>query len=511
MYFPHTIEPYEHQATELNEHWDDEWRALFWEQGLGKMKSGYDWFLTQWQAGNIDTAIILAPNGVHRDWIEEGFKDPNPDNPYDQPLCPPEWWDQIERAFYHGGKAGTKWHQQKMRDLYASKKFVILSISYDSAKTKPNKGSGWVGGKKFLEAFLKGRKCAFIADEASVLQSPTSGITKAVVGYGGRGGLAKHAVMRRIMEGTPVDEGPFNVYPQMQFLAQDFWKDQGFASYGAFKTYFGIWREMETENGRKFQTCVAYQNLEELRDILRPFGSRLLKKDCLDLPEKVYQHIRFEMSPEQWKMYHQLEEELYAYVKAKGGDVETLLTAELPIVNVLRLYQISCGYVPFLEDENGEPVERVHEFKENPRLENAVSFLKKRTGKTIVWCRFRRDIDLLCDSLGSNAVRYDGQTGEDQRAANKQAWLKGDPQFLIPQIQAMARGHTLNIAEDVLYYSNDARLRLRRQSEDRAHRGIMKHTVLFSDMLASDTVDEKRIRSLRKKLKTASTIMGDDQ
>ncbi|AAT69464.1 helicase [Alphaproteobacteria phage PhiJL001] len=511
-HYPHTMPPFNHQEEELDQHWDKPWRAIFWEQGTGKMKAGYDFALTQWQAGIIDTLIVLAPNGVHRDWVEEGFKKGDPNNPFNQPLVPPEWHDQIDAAWYHGGKAGNKSHQKKMRDLFYSKKFVVLTMSYDSAKTKKNKASGWIGGKLFLEKMLRERRCAFILDEASCIQSPTSQITKTLVGRGGKGGIARHAVSRRIMEGTPVDEGPFNVYPQMQFLDQEFWKDRGFASWASFKTYFGVWREgFNGVTNKSFQQCVGYQNLDELKRILKPHSSRVLKKDALDLPDKLYQHVRFEMSPEQWKMYEQIREELMAMVRADGSDIETLLTAELPIVNVLRLYQITAGYLPFQEDVNGEPVERVHTFKENPRLETALAELRRQTDKTVVWCRFTRDIDLLTAALGKFAVRFDGSISEDERAQNKQEWLKGDAQYLVPQIQAMARGHTLNIAPYVLYYTNDARLRLRRQSEDRTHRGKMNFSVLYGDMLASDTVDEKRVKSLRKKLAVAETIMGDNE
>lgn len=512
MHYPHTIKPYEHQLTEQADHWDKPWRALFWEQGLGKMKAGYDWALTLWQAGKIDTFIIIAPNGVHRDWITEGFKEPNPDNEYDQPLVPPMWWDQIDAEFYDSDKAHAKYHQQKMRDLYFSKKMVVLSMPESAVKTTRNKGSGWMGGKLFLEKMLRERKCAFILDEAAVIQNPGSKITQTLVGFGGRGGLAKHAVARRVLEGTPVDEGPFNVYPQMQFLHQDFWKERGFANYKSFTSYFGIFRELDVGRARPIPQLVAYQNLEELKKLIMPHSSRLLKKDVLDLPPKIFSQLRFEMSPEQWRAYDQIKEELMIEAKEFGSDYEALITAELPIVNVLRLYQVTAGYVPFLEDsESGEPIERVLEFKENPRLENALQFLRTRSNKTVVWCRFRRDIDLLCAALGKNAVRYDGSLGQEERAANKEAWLKGDPQYLIPQTQAMARGHTLNIAPDVMYYTNDSRLRLRRQSEDRTHRGIMDFSVTYTDMMATGTVDEKRVRMLRKKLAIAEKIMGDDE
>ena len=36
------------------------------------------------------------------------------------------------------------------------------------------------------------------------------------------------------------------------------------------------------------QIVVGYQNLGELSDKLKPFSHRVLKDDCLDLPEKTY-------------------------------------------------------------------------------------------------------------------------------------------------------------------------------------------------------------------------------
>lgn len=514
MNYPHTFPPYEHQRKEQEEYWDVPWRAWFWEQGLGKMKAGWDWALTLWQAGKINTFVVLAPQGVHRDWIEEGFKEPNPDNIYDQPLVPPMWHDKIVAKWYHGGKAGNKGHQKEMRDLFHTEegKLAVLAMTYDSVKTERNKASGWIGGKLFATKMLKERgPAAMCLDESSYIQTPSAKVTKTMNGWGRRGGLAQFAEYRRIAEGTPVDEGPFNAYSQMQFLDRDFWDERGFSSFSSYKAHFGLFQQRELANGRKFNQLLEYRNLNELRTMIAPHMSRLEKDDVLDLPPKIHVPLRFDLSPEQWRMYKQLQEELMVMAKATGQDVESLITAELPIVNILKLYQITAGYLPFEEDEDGEPVRKVVEFKENPRLETATQWLQKKSGKVLIWCRFRRDIDLLCAALGKRAVRYDGTCDEDERAHNKQEWLKGDAQYLIPQIQAMARGHTLNITEDVMYYTNDSRLRLRRQSEDRTHRGKMKHTCTYTDMMATDTVDEKRVKDLRRKLTIAKEIIGDKQ
>jgi hypothetical protein len=38
--------------------------------------------------------------------------------------------------------------------------------------------------------------------------------------------------------------------------------------------------------GRRVQIVGSYQRLDELADILNKFSYRVLKEDCLDLPEK---------------------------------------------------------------------------------------------------------------------------------------------------------------------------------------------------------------------------------
>ena len=49
----------------------------------------------------------------------------------------------------------------------------------------------------------------------------------------------------------------------------------------------------------------------------------------------------------------------------------------------------------------------------------------------------------------------------------------------------------------------------RLQSEDRAHRIGQDNPVLYIDLVAEDSVDEKVVESLRNKFNVASQITGD--
>ena len=62
----------------------------------------------------------------------------------------------------------------------------------------------------------------------------------------------------------------------------------------------------------------------------------------------------------------------------------------------------------------------------------------------------------------------------------------------------------------MIYYSNGYDLEKRMQSEDRAHRIGQKKTVTYVDIIAQDTVDEKIVKALRKKINIASEVMGEE-
>jgi SNF2 family DNA or RNA helicase len=205
------------------------------------------------------------------------------------------------------------------------------------------------------------------------------------------------------------------------------------------------------------------------------------------------------MSPAQKAAYKELDEELMIEV---GGGV---ITAELPIVKLLRLQQIACNYVPVGEDEP------VHMFSaKNPRLTVMEDIRDQTFQPTIVWARFTHDVDQLMDLLGKDAVRYDGSVDDDTAERNKLAFQAGDAQWFVGTAQKGGPGLTLTQAKNMVYYSNSFRLIDRLQSEDRCHRaGMDEHPVNYIDIVANDTVDNHIVNNLRNKRDVAVEIQGD--
>jgi SNF2 family DNA or RNA helicase len=248
---------------------------------------------------------------------------------------------------------------------------------------------------------------------------------------------------------------------------------------------------------------VGYRRLDELQRIIDPVSSRVLKTDVFDLPPKLYSKRYFEMNPEQRRVYEAIRDECLAFLEDGG-----LVTAPLPITQLLRARQILSGYVP-PDDPEDEPVRMLG--KKNPRLELQLEECARTPHKGIIWCNFRLDADLLCSRLGRAAVRYDGAVSDDQKAANKHAF-KTDPkvQWLVANQRAMSRGHTLTEAHVHYFYNNSFSYMDRIQAEDRSHRAGLTHPVLYVD-LVGDAVDAGIIDALRKKMRTSNRITGDEE
>ena len=70
MYNEYKTQPFGYQLEDLHKTREEFNFALFYEQGLGKTKMSIDTAAHLFRLGWIDFVMIVAPNDVHRNWIE---------------------------------------------------------------------------------------------------------------------------------------------------------------------------------------------------------------------------------------------------------------------------------------------------------------------------------------------------------------------------------------------------------------------------------------------------------
>lgn len=485
MEYQFKTKPFRHQLEAFNETKDIKSYALFWEQGCGKTKISIDQACYLYQEGKIDSVVVIAPNGVHENWMRDELPVHTPD----------AIRENIIPLLWKSSDATTKRSKEYANSVMHSNKFCWLFMSYDAVNT--------ASGSVFLRDFMKKKTSLMILDESHYIKNPSAMRTVNLVK------LAPLSKYRRILSGTPVAQGPFDLYSQLVFIENDIWKNQGIRNYTVFTKTFGLWLsrwEVLEKHGYDpgFNKLISYRNIDRLTKIIAEKSSRVTKESAgLDLPPKVYSKKYFSMEKTQRSMYETLKKE--ALIELENG---LIIDGHTALLRLLRLQQIACGYVGSSNDEGELVLHRINE--KNERIKALSEVLENITHACIIWCRFVEDINQIMDLLGDKAVRYDGQITSEEASESKRKFQAGEAQYFVSNPAKGREGLTLNIAKTVIYYSNGFNLIDRLQSEDRCHRIGQDRSVDYIDIIAEGTVDEKLIEALRNKQEVASNLVGDE-
>jgi len=475
MNYKFKTKPYAHQITALEKSWNKEVFAYFMEMGTGKSKVLIDNIAMLYDKGKIDGALIIAPKGVYQTWNDIEIPTHLPKHIEFKKVL----W---KSSFIKGGKIVSL----EADPLFESgHELHILIMNVEALSTK--------NGVSFAETFLSCHKTLMAIDESTTIKNPDAIRTKSIVNLG------RQAKYRRILTGSPVTKSPLDLYKQCEFLDPCL---LDYTSYYAFRTRYAV---LKTANfgGRSIQLVVGYRNLDELSKKLEPFSYRVLKEDCLDLPDYVYTKRIIQLSKEQKKIYDSMKQIALA---AMDGKVMTTATA---LVQLMRLHQITCGH--FTADDGS-----IKEIK-NERLDALIDILREVENKAVIWAHYRYDINAIIKAVekefGKDSyVTYYGDTPQSERQNNIK--LLQDPnskvKFLIGTPQTGGYGITLTEANTMVYYSNGYDLEKRTQSEARINRHGQVRKMTYVDIMAEDTVDEKIVKALRKKINIASQIMGEE-
>jgi SNF2 family DNA or RNA helicase len=262
---------------------------------------------------------------------------------------------------------------------------------------------------------------------------------------------------------------------------------------------------MRTANfgGRSVQIVVGYRNLDELSEKLKEFSYRVLKDECLDLPKKTFMKRTINLTPDQSKAYSQMKELALASVKGKTATTATVLT------QLMRMQQITCGN--FVADD-GTTVDL-----ETNRLPELMNVLDEVEGKVVIWAHFQRDVNRIIEVISKkygddSFVDYYGLTPQEDRQKNIKKFQdpRSPVRFFIGTTQTGGYGITLTAASTMIYYSNGYDLEKRQQSEARIDRIGQEKPMTYIDIICEDTVDDRIVKALKKKVDIASQIMGEE-
>lgn len=501
--------PWAHQEACFDWCADRAFAALALEQRCGKTKVAIGKAVRHYARGEITALLVVAmPGDVHANWVTDEL-----------PVhVPPRV--RYKALAWRAAKASQKAYQAATEELLSFPGMSVLAVNGEALITETF--------RRYLGRFLKARgKVMVVADEQTlIMKTPGSKRNKVMQALGS----LPHAAFRIIMDGTPVGEGPLDLFAPYQFLKK------GLLGHATFSTYKNEFAEYEqktvydpkTGKTREYPALVAYRNLDRLNALMAPHTYRVLRRDCFDMPEKIYvpKH-RFSLSQEQRRVYDSLK----STFKAEFTD-GLPLTATNVLTRYLRLQQVTSNYVPAIDAlvfcpacegdgceacdglgalETTVPARKIDE-RHHPRLETLEQQFEVSAEPTIIWARFRQDVDDVMEMLariGRTPVRYDGKCSQDQKLEARQAFQAGRASDLVGSARAGGRGLRLTAAQSVHYYSNEFPLLVRLQSEDRAEAEGRTVGTGIHDYEAEDTIDADIIDALRAKRAIADVILNE--
>ena len=465
-------QPYAHQKAYLQRFWERPVAALFADMGTGKSYMLINNIAMLYDVGHINAAVIIAPKGVYRNWVQLEIPKHMPDHVvYRMALWSPS------------PKKAEKQALDALFDRTEDLKIFVINVEALSTKR----------GTDYVKKFLLCHQAMLAVDESTTIKSPTAERSKNIVKLG------KASEYRRIMTGSPITRNPMDLFQQCNFLHP---KCLDVESFYAFQNRYAVVVERSL-GSHTFRQVVGYRRLEELTEKLTRFSFRVTKEECLDLPAKIFVRREVELTTEQRKAYDEMTN--FALAQLSKGVATTVNV----LTQLMRLHQIVCGFIKLDNDE-------IQELPNN-RIQELLNVIEEANGKIIIWATYRHDIEKIqlalqklygMDSVGT----YYGQTHADVRQEVIERFQDPDDKmrFFIGNPSTGGYGITLTAANTVIYYSNSFDLEKRLQSEDRAHRIGQKKNVTYVDLIASGTIDEKIVKALRDKIDIATQVLGEE-
>lgn len=436
--FEFKTKPFEHQIEGFEYGLKYDRFLLGDEQGLGKTKQVIDIAVAKKLTKKYKHCLIICGvNGLKWNWQAEIGVHSNESS-----------W--ILGTRYNGkGKATVGSGKDKLADLTNLPESYFLITNVESLRDKDicNK----------IKELCDDDTIGMVAiDEIHKCKNPASQQGKAI--------LKILPETRIAMTGTPLMNSPLDLFIVLKWL--------GFEkhSFFQFKKHYCVM------GGYGGYEVVGYRNLGELQENLDSLMLRRLKKDALDLPDKINSTEYVEMSKAQTIIYNEVKAEI-------KEQIDKIKISNNPLAQLIRLRQ-ATGFTGILSSQ-------VKESAKLDRLEEIVEELAENKEKCIIFSNWTDMTAPTYERLKRfNPAIITGET-KDRVAEQDKFMNDGSCKCIIGTIGAMGTGLTLTAATTVIFLDSPWNRANKEQAEDRAHRIGTKSNVNIITLVCKDTIDER--------------------
>ncbi|MBD5398486.1 DEAD/DEAH box helicase [bacterium] len=514
--------------------------ALFFEMGCGKTLTSMMIMCDKFKEKKIDSLLIVAPNDVHKQWFDDLCDD-------DSVLSKAIAQEEVEcDGQIIGGRGGQK---ELYEFDYDNNKLHIVCVNIDTFST-PSK---W----KPIVEWANEHNTAIILDEATVIKNHKSMRSQRMlyefndVKRRGRNTILsstkKHPV-RVVLTGTPVTNGPIDLWAIMEFVRPNYFK----RNYYSFTNYYGMHTQLTAQDRvvnvllnektwRGIKNCYdfaeahsifgcsedtyltvmhqdhysgPYKHADELKMLLEPNAVFAKLVDCADMPAVNYIVRNISMSNAQKAAYSSMKKDMLAEFN------EHVSYAKNKLVMSIRLQQISSGFItghrevmnedePMWSDDAYDvmPDEVVWLDDTNPKLEALLRDIDELDKPLLIFTRFSAEAAKIYDKIKDNysTMLFTGW----KTTGTIEDFKVGKYDIIVANVSKIARGFNLQCAHTTLYYSNTFSMEIRQQSEFRTFRMGQQHPCTYIDYISCD-IDKTIIEALRLKKSLLDYIRDRD-
>lgn len=502
--------------------------AVFGEPGIGKSKIAIDLAAYHHYRKHIDHMLIIAPNFVHEQWIEEQFP----------AHCAIDYVPMVwtnSRANYHVKALGN--FLTKKSDKLKVFAINVEAFQFETIET-------------FAFHFVRSGRTMIVLDEATKIKKPTAKRTKRIFKLRAEAGPYS---IRAILTGTPLAKNPVDVWALYEFLQPNFFR----CTYTNFQYRHAIMTKKKLDTGdgeaklrnavinevdfkiikgeidkrkeaahdgklnffdyeelaKKFYltgyditiidespVMVRFKHLDKLKEAIEPVTISILKSDCADLPPKTYVNIPLTLTVEQKKLIRELSKHAHAIYEGKE------LAVPQKAVLHTRITQICGGFFAHIADMEawleGKASYDAVPLKENPKLNYLLEEISTldEDYPFIVWAVYRHELDMLYTELSKvrPTSRIYGGLKKEEKETTAENFKKGVTTCLVANPAVAGYGLNFQHAPLQYFYSRNFKVEERLQAEDRSHRLTSKLNVTYKDLFMKGTIESRALFAIKE-------------
>lgn len=452
--FKFKTKPFAHQIDGFNYGLNHDRWLLADEQGLGKTKQVIDICVAKKLQHNCKHCLIVCGvNGLKYNWMNEIHTHSD------------------EEGYIlgtRGNKVGS--NKDKLADLTHLSALNTYFIITNVETLREEQING-----KLAELCKSGEIGVVAVDEIHKCKNPQSQQGKAL--------LKLESKCRIAMTGTPVMNQPLDLYVILRWL--------GYETH-AFYSFRKHYCEMGGFGGYEI---VGYKHLDELTARLDEIMLRRLKKDVLDLPDKLYIDEFVDLGPKQKRIY----EEVTLDIKM---NIDQIKAANNPLAELIRLRQ-ATGYTGILSST-------IQESAKLDRMEELVDEAIENGKKVVIFSNWTQMTSPIKQRLQKKyyCVMITGELNAEARQKAVDEFQNNDRcKVIIGTTGAMGTGLTLTAGTVEIFLDEPWNRANKEQAEDRCHRVGTKENITVYTIMAKDTIDERIHELVYKKGEMADMLV----